>query len=75
MLAREHLERQEYEYLSPYAAKSADSRGRKMPEEPCSMRTDFQRDRDRIIHSEVIATPHAQDAGISRPKAIISEPA
>ncbi|HHX92857.1 MAG TPA: deoxyguanosinetriphosphate triphosphohydrolase [Clostridiales bacterium] len=52
MLAREHLERQEYEYLSPYAAKSADSRGRKMPEEPCSMRTDFQRDRDRIIHSK-----------------------
>lgn len=38
-------------YLSPFAVKSKDSKGRITPEEPCSMRTDFQRDRDRIIYS------------------------
>lgn len=52
MIGREALERREFEYLSPYAAKSAESRGRQMPEEKCSIRTDFQRDRDRIIHSK-----------------------
>jgi len=36
--------------LSPYAQKSHLSRGRQAPEEPCPIRTDFQRDRDRIIH-------------------------
>ncbi len=37
--------------LSPYAAKSKFSRGRLKWEEPCPIRTDFQRDRDRITHS------------------------
>ena len=37
--------------LSPYARKSRLSQGRQTPEEPCAIRTDFQRDRDRIIHS------------------------
>lgn len=46
---REQLEEKE-EGLSPYAAKSRLSRGRLKPEEPCPMRTAFQRDRDRIIH-------------------------
>ena len=40
------------ESLSPYAAKSKSSRGRQRYEEPCSVRTAFQRDRDRIIHSK-----------------------
>jgi len=39
-------------FLSPYAKKSVDTIGRLYPEEPCVMRTDFQRDRDRIIHSK-----------------------
>lgn len=39
-------------YLSPYAQKSAQSRGRLREEIPCNMRTDFQRDRDRIIYSK-----------------------
>ncbi|MBR4150757.1 MAG: deoxyguanosinetriphosphate triphosphohydrolase [Firmicutes bacterium] len=52
MVTREILEQQEYERLSPYAAKAAESRGRAVPEEKCPMRTDFQRDRDRIIHSK-----------------------
>lgn len=36
--------------LSPFAAQSRLSRGRLRWEEPCPIRTDFQRDRDRIIH-------------------------
>lgn len=37
--------------LSPHASKSRFSRGRLKWEEPCPIRTDFQRDRDRIIYS------------------------
>jgi dGTPase len=40
------------ESLSPHAAKSKYSQGRQRPEEPCPVRTAFQRDRDRIIHSK-----------------------
>jgi len=40
------------EALSPYAAKSKLSRGRLRWEEPCPIRTGFQRDRDRIIYSK-----------------------
>jgi dGTPase len=38
-------------HLAPYAAHSAQSRGRRHPEPPPSARTEFQRDRDRIVHS------------------------
>ena len=48
---REQTEKRE-ESLSPYAAKSKFSRGRIRWEEPCPIRTCFQRDRDRIIHSK-----------------------
>lgn len=51
-MKREDLERREMEILSPYAAKSAESRGRLFFTEPCPLRTNFQRDRDRIIHSK-----------------------
>jgi dGTPase len=37
--------------LAPYAVTQENSRGRRIPEEPASGRTPFQRDRDRIIHS------------------------
>ncbi|MEG1609504.1 MAG: deoxyguanosinetriphosphate triphosphohydrolase [Clostridia bacterium] len=37
-------------FLSPYAVKSIESKGRSREETPCPLRTDFQRDRDRIIH-------------------------
>jgi len=47
---RQMIEARE-ESLSPYAAKSRSSRGRLRYEEPCPIRTAFQRDRDRIIHS------------------------
>jgi dGTPase len=38
--------------LSEWAQRSADSRGRERPEEPCTLRTPYQRDRDRIVHSK-----------------------
>jgi dGTPase len=44
-------ERFEREFLSDRAAKSYASRGRERPIAPCDIRTEFQRDRDRIIHS------------------------
>lgn len=40
----------ERDYLSPHAALSEKTRGRRRPEEPCPIRTDYQRDRDRILH-------------------------
>jgi dGTPase len=46
---RRRLEERE-RALSPFAARSAESRGRETPEEPSPVRTEFQRDRDRIIH-------------------------
>lgn len=39
-------------FLSPYAAKSKDTRGRLREETPCAMRTEYQRDRDRIVYSK-----------------------
>ena len=38
--------------LSPLAVRSYDTAGRPRPEEECSVRTPFQRDRDRILHSK-----------------------
>jgi len=38
--------------LSPFACLSKNSRGRQRPVEECTIRTAFQRDRDRIIHSK-----------------------
>ncbi|MFV0518330.1 MAG: deoxyguanosinetriphosphate triphosphohydrolase [Aminipila sp.] len=52
MIFREDLEKREYEILTPLASKAAESKGRDMEEEKCLVRTDFQRDRDRIIHSK-----------------------
>jgi dGTPase len=37
--------------LAPYAAQSARSRGRRHPEPSAAPRSEFQRDRDRIVHS------------------------
>ncbi len=49
--AREQLEALERQLLAPYAQRSADSRGRKYSEPPPDWRTQYQRDRDRVIHS------------------------
>ena len=45
---REHEER----WLSSLAVRSYESRGRPRPEDECRLRTPFQRDRDRILHSK-----------------------
>jgi dGTPase len=45
---REHEER----WLSPLAVRSYETRGRAREEPPCRLRTPFQRDRDRIVHSK-----------------------
>lgn len=50
MNIRETLELEEKLYLSPYAARSAETRGRDRFADPCDIRTEYQRDRDRIIH-------------------------
>jgi dGTPase len=47
-LVREHEER----WLSPLAVRSYETRGRDHAEEECRLRTPFQRDRDRIVHSK-----------------------
>lgn len=52
MNPREFTQQDELARLSPYAMPSANTKGRAVPIEPCSLRTDFQRDRDRIIHSK-----------------------
>ena len=54
MILREELEKQEYERLSPFAQKAAASIGRAITEEEDDLRTCFQRDRDRIIHSKAL---------------------
>lgn len=52
MLYRQNAEKDEYGRLSALACKAAETRGRLVPEEKCDYRTEFQRDRDRIIHSK-----------------------
>ena len=49
---REHCEELERRILSPKAVPASKSRGRLRDEPQCPVRTDFQRDRDRIIHSK-----------------------
>jgi len=51
MNTRETLEKRECEFLSPYAVTSCEA-SRQREEEKCAFRTEFQRDRDRIIHSK-----------------------
>ena len=50
MKVREETERIEQQVLSEHATLSIRGRGRRVPETPCDIRTDFQRDRDRILH-------------------------
>lgn len=46
------LEEREKRDLSPYAKQSSETRGRETPLSPCDLRTEFQRDRDRIVHAK-----------------------
>ena len=49
---REQIQEIEKQVLSEHACLSSESRGRLIEEDPCNIRTPFQRDRDRIIHSK-----------------------
>ncbi len=49
---REKIEERENYILSKRAVKSSQTRGRKRQEDKCPLRTEFQRDRDRILHSK-----------------------
>jgi dGTPase len=48
----QHVREHEESWLSPLAVRSYETRGRAVREEPCGVRTPFQRDRDRIVHSK-----------------------
>jgi dGTPase len=50
-IVRQRLEAAEAR-LSPFAARTATSRGRRVPEAPSPVRTAYQRDRDRILHTK-----------------------
>lgn len=69
-LKREDIEKREREILAPYAALSSASRGRAYPLKEHPLRTAYQRDRDRIIHSSAfrrmeyktqVFIPHERD--------------
>jgi dGTPase len=47
-----HVRELEERWLSPLAVRSYETRGRLRPEDDCRLRTPFQRDRDRILHSK-----------------------
>lgn len=49
---KQRLEQREIDTLSEFATKSRFSLGRKRPKDVSDLRTDFQRDRDRILHSK-----------------------
>jgi len=51
-MIRQRLEELEEKTLSSFACLSSKSKGRARPQEPCTVRTDFGRDRDRILHSK-----------------------
>lgn len=50
MTLREQTQQREEQFLSPYACRSSQTRGRQRLEEECSVRTPFQRDVDRIVY-------------------------
>jgi dGTPase len=51
MSIREEFECREQSFMSRYGCLSTKSKGRASPEEPCLIRSPFQRDRDRIVYS------------------------
>lgn len=52
IIYREIQEKIEQDTLSQFARKVSETGGRRLYEEPCPLRTEYQRDRDRILHSK-----------------------
>ncbi len=50
MSIREEFEKRERSFMSPFACPSSRSKGRRVAEKPCAVRTAFQLDRDRIVY-------------------------
>ena len=50
MCVREEIHAREQKTLSPYAALAMNTKGRERHSQPCPLRTEYQRDRDRVIH-------------------------
>ena len=74
MTVREETQALERQTMSPYAMLSADTKGRKEPEEECELRTPFQRDRDRIILVSPSAGSNTRHRCFCRLKATITAP-
>jgi len=51
LVTRQAFEAREAEFLAPYAMRSRESRGRRHAEPEHALRTVYQRDRDRVVHS------------------------
>lgn len=51
-MLREWYEEREKSFLSQYATLSSNTKGREIPVPLCDVRTEFQRDRDKILHSK-----------------------
>ena len=74
MNIRESMEQREQKMLSPYAALSLCSRGRERQEEECDVRTVYQRDRDRILHSKAFRRMRIRHRFLWHPRVIITGP-
>jgi dGTPase len=80
LLDRHAKELREERELALWALKSAHSLGRKFPEEEDDLRTAWERDRDRMVHSTALPSTDVQDAGLRQlggrplPHAAVAQP-
>ena len=72
LVGKERTYRIEELFFSAYACRSDQTKGRQREEVPCNMRTDFQRDRDRIIYSKAFLRLKTRRRYSFRRKGIIS---
>ena len=72
---RERMEQEEFGLLSPMAQKAAETKGRLYPEEDNDVRTCYQRDADRILHSKSFRRLMHKTQVFSRPRATTTAPA
>ena len=68
MTLREQTQRREDSLLSPFACRSAQSRGRARQEKECDIRTPFQRDIDRIVYSKAFRRLKHKTQGFLQPE-------